>query len=63
MLIDFIGQFIPKIVFCSIDLIDSTTKLAKNYGSALINFDDIEVFAQLIKAYYPTLYTVTANLS
>jgi len=44
-------------------LIDYTTKLAKNTGSALISFEDIEVLAQLSKAYYPKLYTVTANLS
>lgn len=63
MLIDLIGYFVPKIDYCLTVLIDYTTKLAKNYGSALINFDDIDVLAQLSKAYSPRLYTVTANLS
>lgn len=60
---DFMGYLRPKMVFCSTALIDSTTNLAKNYGSALINLDDIEVLAQLINASWPRLWTVTANLS
>jgi hypothetical protein len=60
---DLIGYVVPNIDFCSTDLIDSTTKLAKNYGSALISFDDIDVFAQFIKASSPRLSTVTASLS
>jgi hypothetical protein len=51
MLIDFIGYLVPKIDSVLTVLIAYTTKLAKNYGSALINFDDIEVFAQLSNAY------------
>lgn len=63
ILIDLIGYVVPNIVFCSTVLIASTTKLAKNYGSALISFDDIDVLAQLIKASSPRLSTVTASLS
>jgi len=55
MLIDLIGYFVPNIDYCLTVFIDSTTKLAKNSGSALINFDDIDVFAQLSKAYSPML--------
>ena len=44
-------------------LIDSTTKLAKNLGSALMSLLDIDVLAQFNKAYYPKLSTETANLS
>jgi hypothetical protein len=62
-LIELIGYFAPKIVSCLIVLIDYTTKFAKNVGSALINFDDMEVLAQFRSAYSPKLYTVTANLS
>lgn len=63
MFIDLIGYFAPKIDSCFIVLIESTTKLAKNYGSALISFDDIDVLAQLIRASSPKLSTVTASLS
>jgi hypothetical protein len=44
-------------------LIELTTKLAKKFGSALINLLDIEVFAQLRSASSPRLSTDTANLS
>jgi hypothetical protein len=63
MLIDLIGYLVPKNVYCLTVLIDSTTKLAKNYGSALMSFDDMDVLAQLSKASSPRLSTVTANLS
>ncbi len=52
---DFIGYVVPKIDFCSTDLIDYTNKLAKNYGSAFIRLDDIDVLAQLLKASSPRL--------
>lgn len=42
---------------------DSTTKFAKKTGSALISLLDMDVFAQLIKAYSPRVSTDTANLS
>ena len=60
---DLIGYLTPKIVYCLTALIDSTTKLAKNWGSALISFDDIEVLAQLRRASSPRLSTVTESLS
>lgn len=63
MLIEFIGYFGPNIVYCLMARMDSTTKLAKNDGSALINFEDMEVLAQFNKASSPKLYTVTASLS
>ena len=63
ILIDLIGYFAPKIDYCLTALIDSTTKLAKNYGSALISFEDIDVLAQFNNAYSPKLYTVTDSLS
>jgi len=40
-----------------------TTRLAKKFGSTLINLLDIEVLAQLSKAYSPKLSTDSANLS
>lgn len=63
MLMDLIGYLTPKIDYCLTALIDSTTKLAKNSGSALISFEDIEVLAQLRRASSPRLSTVTASLS
>jgi hypothetical protein len=45
----------PKIVYCLMALIESTTKLAKKSGSALISLLDIDVLAQLIKASSPKL--------
>jgi hypothetical protein len=50
MFIDLMGYLVPKKVYCLTVLIDSTTRLAKNYGSAFISFEDIEVLAQLVKA-------------
>lgn len=63
MLIDLTGYFVPKRVYCLTALIDYTTKLAKNSGSALMSFDDIEVLAQFNKASSPRLSTVTESLS
>jgi len=63
ILIDLTGYLTPKIVYCLTALIESTTKPAKNSGSALINLEDIEVLAQLSKAYSPKLSTVTESLS
>ena len=62
-MIDLTGYVIPKMDFCSTVLIASTTKFAKNSGSALMSFDDIEVLAQFNKASSPMLSTLTASLS
>lgn len=61
--IDFIGYFAPKILSCFIALIESTTKLEKNSGSALMSLLDMEVFAQFLKASSPRLSTEMANSS
>jgi len=53
----------PNIDLVSIALIELTTRLEKNVGSALISLLDIEVLAQLFKASSPRLSTVTASLS
>jgi hypothetical protein len=53
----------PNMVSCLMALIELTTRLAKKTGSALMSLLDMDVLAQLSKAYSPKLSTVTANLS
>lgn len=50
-------------LYVLIDFMDSTTKLEKNEGSALINLLDIDVLAQFFSASSPILSTVTESLS
>ena len=57
------GYLVPKIDYERIDWMESTTNDEKKLESALINLLDIEVLAQLVKASYPKLSTVTVNLS
>ena len=63
MLMDLMGYLAPKMLYCLIDLIDSTTKLEKKVGSALISLLDMDVFAQFLKAYSPIFSTETESLS
>ena len=63
MLIDLMLYLAPKMDYCLIALMASTTRFAKNSGSALISLLDMDILAQLIKASSPKLSTLTANLS
>jgi hypothetical protein len=48
---ELIGYLTPKIDYCFTVLMASTTKFAKKVGSILMSLEDIDVFAQLLKAY------------
>lgn len=53
MLIDLIGYLAPKMLYCLIDFMDSTTRLEKKLGSALMSLLDMDVFEQFLKASSP----------
>jgi hypothetical protein len=63
MLIDRTLYLGPSSVSCLIALIADTTRFPKKVGSALMSLLDMEVCAQLRRAFSPRESTLTASLS